>query len=146
MYNQILVPTDGSKEARKAVDHGIDLAAALGASVHALFVVESPLASLPSDSMRQADEREEWVRYGEEMTDEAVTDAEARGVSGVAAAKQGTAHKEIVEYANENEVDCIVMGTHGRNGVQDLILGSVTERVVRTANVPVLTVHCGKPE
>lgn len=146
MYDRILVPTDGSKEARKAVDHGIDLAAALSASVHALFVVESRLASLPSDWMRQADEREGWVRYGEEMTDEAVTDAEARGVSGVAAAKQGTAHKEIVEYANENEVDCIVMGTHGRNGVQDMILGSVTERVVQTADVPVLTVCRGKLE
>lgn len=146
MYDRILIPTDGSKEARKAVDHGIDLAAAFGASVHALFVVESRLASLPSDWMREADEREEWVRYGEELIDKAVTDAEARGVSGVAVAKQGTAHKEIVEYANENEVDCIVMGTHARNGVQDAILGSVTERVVQTANVPVLTVRRGKFE
>lgn len=146
MYDRILIPTDGSEEARKAVDHGIDLAAALDASVHALFVVESRLASLPSDSMRQVDEREEWERYGEEVTDEAVADAEARGVSGVAAVERGTAHGEIGEYANENEIDCIVMGTHGRNGVQDVILGSVTERVVRTANVPVLTVRRGKLE
>lgn len=146
MYDRILIPTDGSEEARKAVDHGIDLAAAVGASVHALFVVESRLSALPSDSMRQVTEREEWVRYGREVTDEVVADAEARGVSGVAAVEQGKAHKEIVEYANENDIDCIVMGTHGRDGVQDVILGNVTERVVRTANVPVLTVRRGKLE
>lgn len=53
MFDRILIPTDGSEEARKAVDHGIDLAAAVGASVHALFVVESRLSALPSDSMWQ---------------------------------------------------------------------------------------------
>ncbi|MDL5360654.1 universal stress protein [Halalkalicoccus sp. NIPERK01] len=146
MYDRILIPTDGSEEARKAVDHGIDLAAAVNASVHALFVVESRLSALPSDSMRQVTEREEWVRYGEEVTEEVVADAEARGVSGVAAVEHGKAHKEIVEYAEENGIDCIVMGTHGRDGVQDVILGNVTERVVRTANVPVLTVRRGKLE
>jgi nucleotide-binding universal stress UspA family protein len=68
-------------------------------------------------------------------------DAERRGVSGVAAVEQGKAHREIVEYANENDLDCAVMGTHGRDAVQDVILGNVTERLVRTSNVPVLLIR-----
>lgn len=146
MYDRILIPTDGSKEAGKAAEHGISLAAAVGASVHALFVVESRLSALPSDSMRQVTEKGELERYGRETTEEVVADAEARDVSGVAAVEQGKAHEEIVEYADENDIDCIVMGTHGRDGVQDVILGNVTERVVRTSNVAVLTIRRGKLE
>ncbi|WP_336363478.1 universal stress protein [Halalkalicoccus salilacus] len=75
-----------------------------------------------------------------------VFDAERRGVSGVATVEHGKAHKEIVEYANENDIGCIVRGTHGRDGVQDVVLDNVIERVVRTSNVPVLTIRRGKLE
>lgn len=146
MYDRILVPTDGSEEARKAVDHAIDLAAMASATVHALFVIESRFATLPSDSMQQVTEQREWRQYGEGITEEVVADAERRGVSGVATVGQGKAHREIVKYADENDIDLIVMGTHGRDGVQDVILGNVTERVVRTSNVPVLTIRRGKLE
>lgn len=146
VYHDILIPTDGSKDARKAVEHGIDLAEAFDATVHALYVVESRLVSLPSESMRQAAEHDEWVEYGREITDEVATAAQERGFSGVSVVRNGKAHEEIVEYATENDVDCIVMGTHGRDGVADVILGSVAERVVRTADAPVTTVRRSKLE
>lgn len=146
MYDQILIPTDGSKEAQKAVDHAIDLATEVDATIHALFVVESRPSALPSDSIQQVTDHEAWATYGEETTDEVVADAEERTVPGVAAVRHGKAHEEIVEYAHENDIDVIVIGTHGRDGVRDVILGSVAERVVRTSNVPVLTIRRAKLE
>ncbi|MFC6906477.1 universal stress protein [Halalkalicoccus tibetensis] len=146
MYHDILIPTDGSKDARKAVEHGIDLAEAFDATVHALYVVESRLVTIPSGSMRQADERDDWVEYGREITEEVSVEAERRGLSSTTAVESGKAHEEIVEYADRNGIDCIVMGTHGRDGVEDVILGSVAERVVRTANAPVTTVRRSKLE
>lgn len=92
--------------------------------------------------MRQVTEKGELERYGREM----VADAERRGVSVVAAVEHGKAHREIVEYADENDVDCIVMGTHGRDGVHNVIPGSVIKPVVRISNIPVLTIRRGKLE
>lgn len=60
--------------------------------------------------MRQVTEREEWVRYGREVTEEVVADAEARGVSGVAAVEQGKAHRGIDGYAHENDIRRLLMG------------------------------------
>ncbi len=146
MYDSILVPTDGSTEAQNAAEHGVDLAAELGATVHALYVVESRVTALPSDSMAQAAEHDEWKRYGEDVTDEVVAMADERRLEGVGAVRSGKAHEEIVDYAEEADVDAIVMGTQGRDGVGDVILGSVAERVVRTAGVPVLSIRQAKLE
>jgi len=61
--------------------------------------------------------------------------------------RHGEPHRVIVEYANEEDCDLVVMGTHGRTGLQRYLLGSVTEKVVRTCDVPVLTVrHEGEVE
>jgi nucleotide-binding universal stress UspA family protein len=60
--------------------------------------------------------------------------------------RQGAPHTTILEYADEADVDLIVMGTHGRSGIHRYLLGSVTERVVRTADAPVLTVRMEREE
>ena len=143
MYETILVPTDGSTAARKAVRHALDLAARVGASIHALSVVDTGgYASIGasggdvSERLREvAEEAVEWVAT-------AARDAEV-GVETVI--REGSPPAEIVARAEAVGADLIVMGTHGRRGIDRYLLGSVTERVVRTAPVPVLTVRTADP-
>lgn len=146
MYDRILVPTDGSAGTRRAVDHAIRLAEAHGSTVHGLYVVNT--ASYASFSMETA-----WEGIGDMLRDEgeaAVADirdrAESAGVPVETAVLEGSPSREIVRYAEDQGCDLIVMGTHGRGGIDRLLLGSVAERVVRASEVPVLTVRVGRPE
>jgi len=76
---------------------------------------------------------------GKRALDAVIEDAETAGVSGIESAVVSEApHRAITEYADDRDVDCIVMGTHGRTGIDRYLLGSVTERVVRLADAPVL--------
>ncbi|MFB6354387.1 MAG: universal stress protein [Halobacteriales archaeon] len=146
MYDRILVPTDGSAGTRRAVDHAIRLAEAHGATLHGLYVVNT--ASYASFSMETA-----WEGIGDMLRDEgeaavaAVEErAEAAGVPVETAVLEGSPSREIVRYAEDQGCDLIVMGTHGRGGIDRLLLGSVAERVVRASEVPVLTVRVGAGE
>ncbi|QHS16422.1 universal stress protein [Halopenitus persicus] len=139
MYDQILVPTDGSPAANAAIDHAIDLAKRYDARIHALYVVDGSAYSTleaGSEIVLEALESE-----GEEATDRVAEAAAEAGVETVTSVVNGTAYRTITEYVDDNAIDLIVMGTHGRQGIDRYLLGSVTERVVRTADVPVLTVH-----
>lgn len=142
MYNTILVPTDGSEPADAAVDHAVDLAASSGATLHALSVVDSTAyASLDVSSEQVLDSLES--RAGEATKTIAETAADA-GVDSVTEVSVGSPHDQITEYADAVEADLIVMGTHGRTGLDRFLLGSVTERVVRAAPCPVLTVRAAE--
>lgn len=145
MYNQILLPTDGSAGMDDVVDHAAELAATHGASVHVLYVVDAAsFSSLPMETS--------WEGISELLHDEgrSALDAAERLVGDRApverATVEGSPSSEIVSYARENGCDLVVMGTHGRGGINRLLLGSVAERVVRTAEVPVLTVRVEGPE
>jgi nucleotide-binding universal stress UspA family protein len=145
MYKTIFIPTDGSDEARKAAEHGIDLAAALGATVHTLYVMDLP--GVPrAPSLRDDEEqvREEYEQYGERVTDEVWDMAAEAGVECVAEIRSGTPHEEIVKYADEN-ADVIVMGT-GYQGRFGALLGTIVERVVRAATVPVISTKMSELE
>ena len=139
MYTDILVPTDGSPAATAAIEHAVDLAKTYDATIHALYVVDaSAFSSIEAGSELVIDAlEEEGQRAVEEVTDaaaEAGVDVETHVVS-------GTAYRRILDYIDSEGVDLVVMGTHGRSGVERFLLGSVTERVVRTADVPVLTIR-----
>ena len=139
MYDDILVPTDGSPASDAAIDHAIDLADRYGARLHALYVVDgSAYSTLEAGSEVVIDALE---AEGEQATDRVADAAAAAGVETTTTVTSGTAYRAIREYADEQAVDMIVMGTHGRKGLDRYLLGSVTERVVRTADVPVLTVR-----
>ena len=138
MTEEILVPTDGSDGATAALEHALDVAAADGARVHVLFVVDTTRDGLRSDDDELLEVFEE---RGAELVTAAAERARERGVSVVDVVDRGDPHETILEYAETAPVDLIVMGTHGRRGLRRLFLGSVTERVVRTAPVPVLTVR-----
>lgn len=146
MYDVILIPTDGSDEARKAAQHGIELAAALGATVHTLYVMDLPGAPRTL-SIRDDEEqvREEYREYGERVTDEIAEMASDAGVECVTAIKSGTVHEEIVRYADEEGADAIVMGT-GYQGRFGALLGTIAEKVVRLSPVPVISTKLSEAE
>ncbi len=139
MYDNILLPTDGSTGMDDVIDHAVSLAEQHDATLHALYVVNTAsLSDLPIDSswegINQALKRE-----GEHAMEQIET--VANGVELKTAMVDGSPAKEIVNYATEESVDVIVMGTSGRSGVDRLLLGSVAERVVRSSPVPVLTIR-----
>ena len=138
MYDRILLPTDGSRGNSRAVEQAIGLAAQSDARLHVLFVVEDlPYAPEMMDGQVEARLRE----IGEEAISDIRQRAADAGVSVETALEDGTPHQSILEYADEERMDLIVMGTHGRSGLDRYLLGSVTERVVRGADTPVLTVR-----
>ncbi len=139
MYDDILVPTDGSPAAAAAIDHAVDLAQTYGGRVHALYVVDaSAFASIDAGSEMVVDALEQ---EGEQAVEAVAERADAAGVETETHVVSGTAYRGILDYIESEGIDLVVMGTHGRRGIERFLLGSVTERVVRSAEVPVLTVR-----
>jgi len=139
MYEQILIPYDGSDEAKKGATHGIELAAALGAEVHALYVIDLPGAPRAL-ALRDDEEsmREEYKEYGNKVLDELAGVAEDHSVECTTVMRTGSPSEEIVDYADDEEMDAIVMGSAYRGKIGG-ILGGTMDKVVRTATVPVIT-------
>ncbi|WP_134671527.1 universal stress protein [Halorussus marinus] len=139
MYERILIPTDGSDAVDPAVERAIDLASTYDAELHAVNVVN--LASLSTEIHTPA-VIESFEEQGEVAVEAIAERAADAGVEDVATEViHGTPQRTILDYADDHDVDMIVMGTHGRSGLNRYLLGSVTEKVVRTADVPVLTVR-----
>jgi len=137
MYECILVPTDGSDATRAPVEHAIDLATTYDAALHALNVVDTNLGFEAS----AAGTFESLEETGKSAVENVVREAESAGVDPIEGnVVHGTPHEAILEYVDDNDIDLVVMGTHGRTGLDRYLLGSVTEKVVRLADVPVLTV------
>lgn len=143
-YEKILVTTDGSEGAKAAAEHAIDIADKYDADLHILYVVDigvdTSLSSV-SDLMSQLESSGKLEDVGKKATESIKENAEASGVNSEVSVKRGIPHKEINSYIKEKEIDMIVMGTHGRTGLDRILLGSVAEKVVRSADVPVLTVR-----
>lgn len=141
MYDRVLVPVAGPPTDDPAIEKGIELARRHDASITAVHVVRTE--RIASVSMESA-----WPgvvamarREGEtivDATNEYLVDA---GVSVDTVLREGSPSREIVNVARRRECDLIVMATSGRVGLNRLLLGSVTERVVRQSPVPVLTVR-----
>lgn len=144
MYEDILVPTNGGRKSKRAAEHAIELAAAVDATVHTLYVMDLP--GTPRTPYIYGDEDEmkrEYREYGEDVTDEVCEMAADAGVECVTAIRQGSIHEGIINYAEREGMDLIVMvsGYRGRFGG---ILGTTTERVVRGATVPVTSFRTGQ--
>lgn len=146
LYDRILVPTDGSEGVERAVTHAVDLAAAHEATIHAVYVVNTAgFTGLPMESSWEGVEK--MLREDAENALETVrTLAGQQDVTVETHVLEGPPQREIVRYAEEEGCDLVVMGTHGRGGIDRLLLGSVAEKVVRSSNVPVMTVRVGTEE
>ncbi|WP_222918355.1 universal stress protein [Natrinema sp. SYSU A 869] len=137
MYQDLLLATDGSDAARRATDHGVELARELDATLHVLSVSEDgPQATEKQDRLRS--DREEEAASAAEHAKEA---AEREGVDVTTDIRHGVPQEQIVDFAETNPVDMIIVGTAGRSGLDHLISGSVAEEIVRNAPIPVLTVR-----
>jgi nucleotide-binding universal stress UspA family protein len=138
----ILVPVDFSDCSDAAVKYGYALSEAFGATVHLLNVVQDPY-TLPWAAEGFAGAMPDLLTNWEGQAKRRL--AETVPVAGAARTvlntQVGSPHREIVRYATEHQVDLIVLGTHGRGPLGHMLLGSVAERVVRTAPCPVLTVR-----
>lgn len=135
MYENILIPTDGSEQSNRAVEHGLDLAEAFDATVHVLYVVETKATYILTIETEEG-EMEQYREYGEELVSEAVDEVGHRGLEGKGIVRTGRISEEIVEYAEENDIDSIVMGGQGRGAIEKY-LGSTAEKVVRMSSLPV---------
>lgn len=139
MYDTILIPSDGSEHAVRAAEHGVYLARAFDATVHLLNVVDVQGAAGLFDAGGVDEafvERLESEGEGAIEAVEAVTSGDDRVETALV---RGRPSEAILRYAEDRSVDLIAMGTHGRTGLERYVAGSVTERVVRLAGVPVLT-------
>lgn len=137
-FDAVLIPTDGSDSSRAATESAIELAMSTGAALHVLHVVDAGMATNGRIAGQILQSLED---AGEQALEDVIGAAESAGVSTIEASlMNGQPHRAITDYAHSNGVDCIVMGTHGRTGLDRYILGSVAERTVRLSEVPVLAV------
>ncbi|MDL5360647.1 universal stress protein [Halalkalicoccus sp. NIPERK01] len=138
MYKTILVPTDGSESANRAVEHALDLAENYGATVHTLHVVDTARYGEPTLSSAEVVLNELEERgYG--LLEEVADLADDRELSVETRLCRGRPHQEIIDYADAIDADLIVLGCQGQSHRIDGHVGSVADRVVRTAARPVLT-------
>jgi nucleotide-binding universal stress UspA family protein len=145
-YDNILIPTDGSEQAGNAVEEGIKLAGEVGATVHALHVVDEFEAKIVPITGEQEAKREEYLAHGERITDEVATLAEEAGLDAVTAVETGIAHKKIQKYVADNDIDLVVIGSRGLGAVEEALLGSTADKVIRLVDEPVTVVYKRPPE
>lgn len=141
VIRHLLCPVDFSPASLRALQHAAALAGHTGASMLALHVFNAPLPlrrAFPQYAGSMLDSQAR-TRLLDEL-DQAVAFARNRGLTVSLRVREGDIVEEIVEAAESAHADLIVMGTHGRTGVQGLVLGSITEKVLRRASCSVLTV------
>jgi nucleotide-binding universal stress UspA family protein len=144
MYDTILVPTDGSQAAHRAVDEAYRLARETGATVHLLFVLDESARSLLLSTESMGSRFDRLRKEAEQFLADLA--AEAEYVSVKTALTRGTqVYRGIVDYAEREGVDLIVMGSTGRSGPGGF-LGSTTQRVTVNTSLPVLVVTSGNIE
>lgn len=140
MYDDILLPTDGSSGTVTALDHALAVADSTDATVHVLYVVDKRHAMAAADDTK-AEIRQSLEEEASRAVDEAAVRLQDEGVSCETTILEGIPHKTICDFAEDEDVDIVVMGTHGKTGPEQIAtLGSTTERVVKNADAPVLVV------
>lgn len=138
-YEDVLIPTDGSEAASGAIDRAVDLAVTFDATLHAVSVVDD--TSLGFD-VRSASVSDELETAAEEAIADVASRADEAGVERVEEhVLRGRVSQRLLDYVADNDIDVVTMGTTGRGATERVLLGSVTERMVRSSPVPVLTVR-----
>lgn len=147
MYKKILIPTDGSEFSEKCIDHALKLAKSSNSTVIFITVtVPYSISGLTGGWLDSHATKEEydagWAKEAQEILSKAENKAKAIGV------KAETLHAveispamAIVEAADQLQCDLIAMGSHGRRGIQRVLLGSQANEVLQTSKVPVLIVR-----
>ena len=141
MYDDILIPTDGSETIAETLAHGLPIAADNDATVHALYVVDSRITAAADEETGPDLERSLEAEGRDAVADVEERGAD-RGLETTGEVRKGTPSKTILEYADERGIDLIVIGTRGKSPREKVTsLGSVSERVVDNASIPVFVVR-----
>lgn len=150
-YKTLLFATDFSEGASQAIDHARQLAKLTGARLHLLHVItelaDKRRRRIPADVIDTF--IREITRHAEEdmesFKEEYFADAPDLGFKVTYEVSIGTGHEDIIKAAETIKADLIILGTHGRTGIEKVLVGSTAERVVRNSHIPVLTVRNDKP-
>lgn len=153
MYENILVPTDGSEAARAAVDQAVDIASKYGGRLHALYVIDIDATNVTLGTEQverlkrgKLDEMPELKSRAEKATGYVADVAAAHGVEAEEYIQIGYPVRSIRRFVDDHDVDLIVMGSHGRSGLSRVVLGSVSEKILRQTHLPVLIVDVQREE
>jgi nucleotide-binding universal stress UspA family protein len=143
MYKRILIATDGSDRSRKAATEGVELAKALGAGVIALnvvneVVVASAVRQLGSD---RKEVESKLTAAGQKAIDEIKKMGDAAGIKVESILRIGVPANTVIDVAGAEKADLIIMGSHGESGASKLLIGSVVQKVLYWATIPVLVVR-----
>lgn len=139
MYDTILIGTDGSASASRAVVHALEHAEHFDSTLHAIYVVNTE--RYPEPALSSAELTTHQIEeYGEELLNDIKDRAEDLGIEFVTECCHGNPYRTIISYADEIDADLIVLGFQGQSHTEKETIGSVTERVVRTSGRPVLIV------
>jgi nucleotide-binding universal stress UspA family protein len=141
MYETVLVPTDGSEKSAVAVEHAIGVAKRNDATLHTIHVTELGHNSDALDEAEFGDTIERVQKAGKDAVSEVAARANRDGVDVESTVTEGTATQAILNYVESHDIDIVVMGTEGRSEAAREVIGSVTETVIRSTPVPVLTVN-----
>lgn len=145
MYTHILCTLDGSPLAEQALPHALTMAKMFGARLTLLRVVEvPPLPVLPELATVEIELLPQLEQEARAYIEQKVAELKEEGVVVQGDVVEGRAAEAIADYASENNVDLIVMATHGRSGLSRWAFGSVAERVLRQAHCPVLLIRASE--
>jgi nucleotide-binding universal stress UspA family protein len=141
LYKKIFIATDGSDQNKKAIQHALEFAKMCGAKLYAGYVVDTAaFASIPMDAgwemMYELLEKE-----ANEVTTSVGEIAQKENIPFESVILEGHPGSEIVDFADKQGMDLIIMGTLGKRGLDHFLLGSVAENVIRNSKVPVLVVR-----
>lgn len=141
---RILVPLDFSEHSGEALKYGCALSEKFGSELHLLHVLQDLVAMVPEPGLAfppPGDYMQELQQSAEQALAKLPDDSWPCGGTVMRCVRQGPPFVEIIRYAKENEIDLIVIGTHGRGGLAHMLLGSVAEKVIRKAPCPVLSIR-----
>lgn len=138
-----MVATDGSEPVKKAVSMAVEIAKMSDAELYAVYVI--PYRELPTDYPKDGEWERAALEYfraeGKEATDYVETSGKAENVKVEPVILEGKPGNEIIDFAEKNNIDLIVMGTLGKTGIERFLLGSVADKVVKHSKKPVLVVR-----
>ncbi|QKQ98642.1 universal stress protein [Candidatus Nanohaloarchaea archaeon] len=137
MYDKILVPTDGSDRSEKALEMAETVAETHSAELHIVNVIDQRNDNLNGMAPSAVNQLEK-ARI--EMVEDQQEEAEEEGLDVKADVVHGVPHEEIADYVEEHDIDGIIIGSTGNTGIDNLLLGSTADKVLRTTDVPVTVV------
>lgn len=142
-FKKIMVATDGSESANKAAETAIEMAKGCEQKLYAVHVISLGFLykSLPTDEELEQAFQEKLMTEGKQAIDYIVNAGRAANIEVESIFLRGIPAEEIIYFADKNNIDLIVMGTHGRTGIKKFLLGSETEKVIRHATKSVLVVR-----